>query len=203
MTLLLFPLALLLSSLSLVTSDCSNLNHAPKRTDLCKLCHELPEHLLDCEDVLDLSEYNKTYQDTFIKENDYGCKKMGGEAYEDVEVTRVVCRPIDTFTCYWAEDNNPILNEETPGLEKEEKRFLSEFKKPCIRYTGHYFQSTLIYSILLGFLGVDRFCLGWTGIGVGKMLTVGGLGIWWVIDIILLITGNLTPNDRSNWETLY
>ena len=50
---------------------------------------------------------------------------------------------------------------------------------------------------------IFRFCLGWTGIGVGKMLTVGGLGIWWVIDIILLITGNLTPNDRSNWETLY
>ena len=38
-----------------------------------------------------------------VSSSDYGCKKMGGEAYEDVEVTRVVCRPIDTFTCYWAE----------------------------------------------------------------------------------------------------
>lgn len=104
-------------------------------------------------------------------------------------------------------DSESIPNDNKTGLIKQEwiqnRYFLSEFKKPCVRYTGHYFQSTLIYSILLGFLGVDRFCLGWTGIGVGKMLTVGGLGIWWVIDIILLITGNLTPNDKSNWENLY
>ena len=31
------------------------------------------------------------------------------------------------------------------------------------RYSGHYFVSTLIYSVLLGFLGMDRFCLGNTG----------------------------------------
>ena len=31
------------------------------------------------------------------------------------------------------------------------------------RYTGHYFVTTLIYSVLLGFLGMDRFCLGHTG----------------------------------------
>ena len=31
------------------------------------------------------------------------------------------------------------------------------------RYTGHYFVNTLIYSVLLGFLGMDRFCLGHTG----------------------------------------
>lgn len=41
----------------------------------------------------------------------------------------------------------------------------------------------LIISIFLGGLGVDRFMLGETGIGVVKLITAGGLGIWWLIDL--------------------
>ena len=43
-------------------------------------------------------------------------------------------------------------------------------------------QTSLIISILAGGIGIDRFYIGDTGIGIGKLLTCGGLGIWTIID---------------------
>jgi TM2 domain-containing membrane protein YozV len=51
--------------------------------------------------------------------------------------------------------------------------------------------TTLIISILLGELGIDRFYLGYIGLGILKLITAGGFGIWWLIDIILIATGKL------------
>ena len=49
---------------------------------------------------------------------------------------------------------------------------------------------TLVLAVVLGFIGIDRFYAGSIGLGVLKLLTSGGLGLWWLIDIILLATGN-------------
>ena len=44
----------------------------------------------------------------------------------------------------------------------------------------------LIISILVGSLGIDRFMIGDTGLGIGKLLTCGGLGIWAIVDWFLI-----------------
>lgn len=46
----------------------------------------------------------------------------------------------------------------------------------------------LVMSIVFGGLGVDRFIMGKVGTGILKLITFGGLGIWWLIDVILIAT---------------
>lgn len=52
----------------------------------------------------------------------------------------------------------------------------------------------VILAIFLGGLGVDRFYLGYTGMGILKLLTGGCFGILWLVDIIRIATGSLKPN---------
>lgn len=52
----------------------------------------------------------------------------------------------------------------------------------------------LIISIFFGMLGVDRFALGDIGLGVGKLVTCGGLYIWWVIDLFNIMDATKQKN---------
>ena len=60
--------------------------------------------------------------------------------------------------------------------------------------------TALILSIFLGGLGVDRFYLGYAGIGVLKLLTGGCFGILALIDIINIATGKLKPADGNGYD---
>ena len=53
----------------------------------------------------------------------------------------------------------------------------------------------LILSILLGGLGVDRFYSGHVGLGVLKLITMGGCGVWALIDKIMIATGKFRDGD--------
>ena len=60
-----------------------------------------------------------------------------------------------------------------------------QFKDPTV---------SLIVSILVGSLGIDRFIIGDTGLGIGKLLTCGGLGIWAIIDWFLIMPATREKN---------
>ena len=55
----------------------------------------------------------------------------------------------------------------------------------------------LVMSVVFGSLGVDRFIMGKIGTGILKLITFGGLGIWWLIDVILIATKH--PYKGIEW----
>lgn len=62
--------------------------------------------------------------------------------------------------------------------------------------------AALLFCIFLGCIGVHRFYLGYIGIGILQILTLGGCGIWALIDLILIITGDLKPKNGDYTETI-
>lgn len=60
-------------------------------------------------------------------------------------------------------------------------------------------QTAILLAILTGLFGVDRFYLGYTALGVLKLLTVGGAGIWALIDLIRIAVDSIRPADGSPW----
>lgn len=58
--------------------------------------------------------------------------------------------------------------------------------------------TAMFLSILLGGFGADRFYLGYTGMGIAKLLTAGGCGIWWIVDIIMIATGKVQDSSGND-----
>jgi TM2 domain-containing membrane protein YozV len=71
---------------------------------------------------------------------------------------------------------------------------IAQFKDPTV---------ILIVSILAGTLGIDRFLIGDNGLGIGKLLTCGGLGIWTIVDWFLIMGATKEKNMQKIQHLLY
>lgn len=98
-----------------------------------------------------------------------------------------------------SKSNDHEARQETDNDLKKENHFKKSHQS---RQNGGKLQIVaLILCILLGLIGVHRFYLGYTGLGILYLLTLGIFGIGWLIDIVLLIIPNgLTPKGKSNYK---
>jgi TM2 domain-containing membrane protein YozV len=82
-------------------------------------------------------------------------------------------------------------------LQADDSKFIqlhsSNLKDPTV---------SLIVSLLVGGLGVDRFLIGDTGLGIAKLLTCGGLGIWAIVDWFMIMGRTREVNFQKLQQTM-
>ncbi len=90
----------------------------------------------------------------------------------------------------------PIIRDRLLNLDESKWIVIQtmQFKDPT---------TSLIISILAGSLGIDRFIIGDTGLGIGKLLTCGGFGIWAIIDWFMIQAATREKNMAMLQQVLY
>lgn len=86
-------------------------------------------------------------------------------------------------------ESHQLSNIKDRILEMDEEEWMrlqtANFKNPTI---------SLIMSLVVGSFAIDRFFIGDTGLGVVKLLTCGGLGVWVIVDWFLIMGATREKN---------
>uniref|UniRef100_H0WLK4 TM2 domain containing 1 n=1 Tax=Otolemur garnettii TaxID=30611 RepID=H0WLK4_OTOGA len=139
------------------------------------------EELLKCED-LKVGQYPPTYP------------KINDATQEPVNCTNytahVQCFPAPNITCKDFSGNETHFTGNEVG-----------FFKPvsCRNVNGYSYKVAVALSLFLGWLGADRFYLGYPALGLLKFCTVGFCGIGSLIDFILISMQIVGPSDGSSY----
>lgn len=96
-----------------------------------------------------------------------------------------------SYNKYFPEEKLYYIRQKLEAMDEEKSQFIfsMEFKDPMM---------ALILSLVGGGLGIDRFYIGDTTLGVLKLLTCGGLGVWALIDLFLI----MKATKEKNFEKL-
>lgn len=102
-----------------------------------------------------------------------------------------ICHSTNSPPLYYR--SNCTVNKDVLCLGR--RKFLKRLR--CNWTGGHRWSTALILSITLGGFGIDRFYLGHWQEGIGKLFSFGGLGVWTLIDVLLISIRYLGPADGS------
>jgi len=54
-----------------------------------------------------------------------------------------------------------------------------------------------LLCLFFGIFGVHRFYVGKVGTGLLQLVTCGGLGIWWLFDLLVILLGGFTDKEKK------
>jgi TM2 domain-containing membrane protein YozV len=101
-----------------------------------------------------------------------------------------------TTSPWYNNTSNPKLNTNTDKKTVVKQSSTNSAQEDqATKSTGKSWIATLLLCIFLGTLGIHRFYLGYTWQGIVQLLTLGGFGIWVLIDFIRIIIRDLQPKN--------
>ncbi len=97
---------------------------------------------------------------------------------------------LSTYGKYFPEEQLMAVKDIFENLNEDDQAmlYMAQFKDPTI---------ALIISLLGGGLGIDRFYVGDTALGVLKLITCGGFGLWGLIDLFLIMNATREKNFQK------
>jgi hypothetical protein len=194
-----FILLIFVQSLNLINSQCTITGLIP--------CNQVPVECVSCSLLTNC---------TYGEQQSSSCRMLNGTClnneYKPVSSFErlYICRycyqtPLDelactpNIACRRQQNSNRYKSNCTIADDTQLCLGLRTFYRniECNWTSGHKKSNALLLSIFLGGLGFDRFYLGHIKEAFGKIFSFGGLGIWTLIDSVLIACGYLTPDDGS------
>ncbi|EGT46473.1 hypothetical protein CAEBREN_07314 [Caenorhabditis brenneri] len=145
--------------------------------------------------LISVSESDATVKCIDLDPTQYLCKNYAVDPITQQSVTcaadnsvQVMCETADHIKCI-GKDQFGFFNKTIP----DECHFGAH-----INYT-----TAVLLSIFLGFFGIDRIYLGYYALGLIKMFSLGGLFVFWLVDIVLISLQLLGPADGTDYAMAY